>query len=394
MKKSTVVNSKNDYEYSDKFHQNFYVIITMLGIFLAVMENYDYLKFFGFMICATISLLTIFTKRYILKSQLMLSFLGLVILFLPMVYNSVECFYNYRSVIIFSLLKFIVALLMVTAISRQLLSRAIYYAVVLHSFFFLCHAVFLLFSMGSEWDKIIGLETSTNFILSLKRPTGLFDEPSLFGMTMMALLISAYILNLKKSRNFVLLLTLSVPVFSSFLAYLSVGLNNLKKQTRVLLVFFLVLTMALGSLVFLKRENSVKESPIMLRIVHLQYFFDSPKLFRGSGFCSAYGKFDRSMGRDELRSFGLGNFKDASQVLLMSDLLGPIPTVLFFIVLLSRLKFKVFFIVLIYFAVSKVVFFSFTGWFLIASCLGYQTDYPRRFDHYDHAMRWRNDYVE
>jgi hypothetical protein len=26
--------------------------------------------------------------------------------------------------------------------------------------------------------------------------------------------------------------------------------------------------------------------------------------------------------------------------------------------------------------------------------LKYQPDYPRRFDHYDHAMRWCNDYVE
>jgi len=26
--------------------------------------------------------------------------------------------------------------------------------------------------------------------------------------------------------------------------------------------------------------------------------------------------------------------------------------------------------------------------------LKYPPDYPRRFDHYDHAMRWCNDYVE
>lgn len=349
--------------------RRFYTTGLTIGVFLAAMENYDALKIAGFIVCLALTTTSLLQRQRIQKRQLVLSGIAMILLLGPMIFNSVGCFAGYGTVLLFATLKLIVAITLVLNIPNTYLSSSLINAATLHSAFFALHLIFLYLGLGQHWDSLIQLETSTNFILGLSRPTGLFDEPSLFGMTILAMLISAYILNPKTSRNPFLLLTFSVPVYLVFATYLLNTIKKTKLYLKIGIVTMSLAAIAIGTFTFLKRESLVSQSPLLLRINHLAYFIDSPNLIKGSGFCSAYGRLDRDLSRDELRNRALGNFKDAGQLLHMADLLGPIPTCLFFALTAFRLSLKKFVLFMVYMIVSKVVFFSFAGWLIIAVSL-------------------------
>lgn len=79
--KGVVMRAQNAVKSVDKAPDVAYVSIIALGIFFAVMENYDYLKGFGFMLCGAIALVTISSKRCIPKSRVTFSLIGMILLF-------------------------------------------------------------------------------------------------------------------------------------------------------------------------------------------------------------------------------------------------------------------------------------------------------------------------
>ncbi|MBB1380341.1 hypothetical protein [Pseudoalteromonas sp. SR43-2] len=257
--------------------------------------------------------------------------------------------------------------------SRELLSKSLLVALKIHIVIFIIHFVFLAFGFGHIFDLLVGLETQTNFSESSFvsfRATGLFDEPSLFGMTILALWISAYILsgNLNTKIYQIAFFSFSVPVMivtlaSSYLTGVYKGIIfKLGIITFVFFSAFFIYKLAAD------REMNVKESPIGLRYTHYQLLYDSPNFYTGSGFCSAYGVFPLDLGRDSLRDNFMSNFKDAGQIAYSVDRVGIIFFLLYLAVIYRFVGLKNFLLIFIFFSLSKIPIIGVASIILLSSC--------------------------
>ncbi len=259
------------------------------------------------------------------------------------------------------IVKVIVVLLFMICNTRNHLVKGIGYAISVHAAIFLIHWLCLVLGAGEFFNQVIRLETQTSFGGSSYIPyraTGLFDEPSLFGMTILALIFTRYMLSGRLLSMKWPLITFSLPTMLVAVSY--IFNENIKRKVvfKVIVVLFLVTSLAGLYKFAIDRESNVRMSPAGLRYTHVAFLLSSPNLLVGSGFCSAYGVFDLSMSRDELRNNYLGNFKDAGQVIYTLDRVGLIVFIGFCVLVVFTLGMRKSVLFFLYFALSKVPFIA------------------------------------
>jgi len=152
-------------------------------------------------------------------------------------------------------------------------------------------------------------------------------------------------------------------------------LNKIKKFGFFVRVLFFTFVMCILGLLIMfakDRESNVKDSPLGLRTTHLLFLAQSPSLLSGNGFCNAYGTFPLDLGRDELRGNGLGNFKDAGQLIYSSDRIGIVGVFCMCLFLLFSLGKKRFLFFIVYFGLSKVPFMAMPTIILFSSIAIYR----------------------
>jgi len=328
------------------------------------MENYSVVKWGGLILLIfAVSIELAFYKNRISKQQI----IKVLLLSSPFIYSilrSVSCFSVALPLITSIIIKLIIVGLFVLVIRDCLVIKALKFALYGHMFFFIIHALFLIMGEGNLYSAIIGLDTQTAFhgVKAIPfRPTGLFDEPSLFGMTILGLILGISSVRKKTVKSIVPFFTFSVPTM--FVGALNLIIHSFKFRLKIVLTTLTMLSVFLFLIgyIFTEREATVKESPLGLRTMHLVYFIKSPNLYIGSGFCSAYGVLNLDLGRDELRDKGLGNFKDAGQLIFMADRVGVLPILIWLLLLLRFIPTKFFILYIAYLSLSKVIFFSSAG---------------------------------
>jgi hypothetical protein len=255
-------------------------------------------------------------------------------------------------------------ILFIVTSSRESLLAGLRGAIYLHIFFFIVHLLFLIVGQGEIYRSIIFLDAQTDFsessVISF-RPTGLFDEPSLFGMTIIGLVLARYYLSGALKVPLVTFATFSVPTM--FVAGVLKTISAIQKNMKMLIVILFIASL-MGVLLYsfaIDREQNVKMSPLALRLSHVVMLLESPNLYKGSGFCSAYGILDLDMSKDDLRENYMGNFKDAGQVIYIVDRIGLLAFALFIIIFFLAFPLKYCLILLLYLTFSKVLFFSMAG---------------------------------
>jgi hypothetical protein len=328
------------------------------------MENFFWLKLLGLvLLIVAVGLELKFYNSRLSKKQTIKLFL-LLTPFLFSIFRSLDCISSSLPLIVSTVFKLTVLSSFILITRNSLIIKALKFAIYAHITFFIIHAVFLALGLGLLYNMIIGLDTQTAFPgirLIPFRATGLFDEPSLFGMTILGLILGLLFVSNKTVKSIVPFFTFSIPVM--FVGAVNIFLDSFKFKLRAVLVSLamiipiLILTMYM----FNEREATVKESPVGLRMMHLVYFAQSPNLYTGSGFCSAYGRFDLGLGRDELRENGLANFKDAGQLVFMTDRVGIVPMIIWLLLLVRFIPFKLFTLFFVYLILSKVIFYSTAG---------------------------------
>ncbi len=344
-------------------------------IFLLVLENNLPLKYLGFLLTFVVFFI------FLLKGKFKFSktkFKSLSLLYIPFFYSillSLGCASMHYMVLITLFMKLFVGYIIYLFFSIDDIAKGIKFAIFSHCGIFLVHILFLLLGQGSVFNQIVGFEAQTTFGGSSYIPfraTGFFDEPSLFGMTILCLMLSYFFL---KNKFFLISIPFLSFSFPTMLVASTFILNKIKQFSiffRVL--FFMIFLCVLGLLVlFAKdREANVKDSPVGLRTTHLIFLAQSPNLIKGSGFCSAYGTFPLNLGRDDLRSNGLGNFKDAGQIIYTSDrigLAGMFVMCLFLLFFLGKKRFSFF---IVYFGLSKVPLIAMVTIILFSSISSYR----------------------
>lgn len=283
---------------------------------------------------------------------------------------SLLCVAAVYSVVGALLIKVVVILLVMGVASAGQAARSMGDAVRWHVVLFVLHFFLLLVGIGEWWDVLIGLDTETAFSESTFIPfraTGLFDEPSTFGMTMLALILGVYLLTGTVRYIAGPLLTFSLPAMSYVLLLRFIEVFRTRRYVKYIVLLIAPALFYALYMFALDRESNVRFSPMMLRVNHYLLFFESEKIWTGNGFCAAYGKFDLAMTRDELRSLYLGNFKDAGQLLYIADRIGLVLLLLYVFSLFRRLKMHIFILFFLYLALSKIPYFSMTGIFLFMS---------------------------
>lgn len=344
-------------------------------IFLLVLENNLPLKYLGFLLSFIVLLI------FILKGKVQFSkskFQSLSLLYTPFFYCillSLSCVSMHYMVLFTLIIKLLVGYIIFLLFSIDNIAKGIKFAILSHCGIFLIHIFFLTLGQGELFNHIVGFEAQTSFGGSSYIPfraTGFFDEPSLFGMTMLCLMLSFFLLKNKFFLTSIPFLSFSFPTMLVAMTFTLNKLIRLNAFLRVL--FFLLAICVLGGLIlFAKdRESNVKDSPIGLRTTHLIFLAQSPNLIQGSGFCSAYGQFPLDLGRDDLRSNGLGNFKDAGQIIYSSDRIGLLGMFIMCLCFLSFLGRKRFLFFIVYFGLSKVPFIAMSTVILFSSVSSYR----------------------
>lgn len=349
----------------------------LLGLLIAlsIIENLVYVKSVALLLLFLFSLYSLYINNYKIDNRECKLLLPLYSLFFIAISVSLSCLGAVVPTVIGLLIKmFIIGSLFLTT-EKDTLSESLGFAINFHIFVFLCHILFLILGQGQLYNSIIGIDTQTNFNESSFIPfraTGLFDEPSLFGMSIICLWISSLLLSKKTAHLNVPFFTFSVPVmvvisYSRLITSKSKGV--LFKISIIFLLFFA------GFVIYqiaVDREKNVKESPLGLRTSHYVFLYESPNLLTGSGFCSAYGKFSLDLDRDSLREYSMANFKDAGQVAYSIDRSGLLFFCIFCVFLYRHLGWRYFSILFVYLALSKVPIISVASVILFSSCFKYK----------------------
>lgn len=336
-------------------------------LFFVIAENNILFKSIGFillLVTVFYLILNLSAARFgaipVIRSELVKA-TALLIPFIYAISVSVNCFNAQLSFFVLLLIKLFCVTVFMLLIERDILIRGIKVAVYAHIAIFVIHFIFLALGQNALFNSIVGIETQVSFneVRFIPfRATGLFDEPSTFGMSIMALILLHYFLSSKSLQTTVMYFTFSVPVM------VVTAFFNLKDKLEKSFIYKLLglvgIFIVLGFVFFfaLERENTVKESPIGLRLSHAYFLAESPNILSGSGFCSAYGKFPLSLERDKLRSYSMGNFKDAGQLIYSLDRIGLIGFVLMLISINYIIGLKRTIIFLLYFSVSKIIWIS------------------------------------
>lgn len=344
-------------------------------IFLLVLESNLYLKYLGFLLTFIVFFILLLQGQYRFSFS---KFKSLSLLYMPFFYSvaiSISCISISYAVLVGLAIKLFACYVIYLFFSINDIAKGIKIAIIAHCGIFLIHILFLLLGQGGIFNKMVGFEAQTTFGGSSYIPfraTGFFDEPSLFGMTMLCLTLSFFLLKNKFIMVSIPFLSFSFP---TMLVAMTFTLNKIKKLGFFFRILFFMFVMCIFGLLVMfakEREANVKDSPLGLRTSHLLFLAQSPTLLMGSGFCNAYGVFPLDLGRDELRGNGLGNFKDAGQLIYSSDRIGVVGV---FIMCLSFLFFlgnKRFLFFIIYFGLSKVPFMAMPTIILFSSIAIYR----------------------
>jgi len=169
-------------------------------IFLLVFENILLLKYLGFLLTFVVFILFLLTDKVKFSFS---KFKSLTTLFLPFFYCaliSLSCISISYSVLSGLAIKLLSCYIIYLFFSINDIAKGIKFAIYAHCWVFLIHVVFLFLGQGAIYNTIVGFEAQTTFGGSSYIPfraTGLFDEPSLFGMTMLCLIFSFFLLKNK-----------------------------------------------------------------------------------------------------------------------------------------------------------------------------------------------------
>ncbi len=334
-------------------------------LFFIIAENNFLLKLGGFvLLIITIFYLILnslqFGRIKILRSEAVKVLILLAPYMLSLVVSA-NCFNEQHVLFSLTIIKLFSIASFVLLINRDTLIQGLKIATYAHIVVFIIHVIFLVLGQGALYNSIIGIDTQVSFngvSFIPFRATGLFDEPSTFGMSILALILLHYFLSSESLMTKVLYCTFSVPVM------LVTAFFNLKDKLSKGLAYKLFglggVVIILGFILFfaLERENTVKESPIGLRLSHAFFLMESPNIYTGSGFCSAYGMFPLALERDELRSLSMGNFKDAGQLIYLLDRIGVLGFVLMLIAINYILGTKRTILFFIFFSLSKITWIA------------------------------------
>ncbi|WP_063669833.1 hypothetical protein [Aliivibrio fischeri] len=343
-------------------------LLLFFSVFFSVAENNIIYKGLGFVSTLLVILLT--SRANKLERNVVLTMAIFSLFYIYAFLMSISCSSDVFPLFITTISKFFCFSLLFIMCTRNNLTRAISDAILVHSLVFLVHFMMLALGYGHIFNNIIGIDTQTSFTevpFIGFRATGLFDEPSLYGMTMFCLYLSLFILTGKRNSFKHLYLTFSVPVLVNNALNDAIIYWNRHILVKIFSVLFVILSISAILWFSLVRDANVKESPLALRTSHIEHLVDSPNLNLGSGFCSAYGVFPLDIGRDELRSYGMGNFKDAGQSVYIIDRIGVFGFLIFCIFLMKLLNPITFIQVLVFISLTKTLWFSAPFIFLLLS---------------------------
>jgi hypothetical protein len=339
------------------------VFFSALAIISFSIENIQFFSLFGVAICYLVSIFNIRTNLGKLDKRIFIDISIVTMLyFYIVIYSLVLCFDNTALTSLSLAIKIFGVSFFVATSNRTVLSKAIAYAIAFHTIFFILQWLSFFAGLDELYKDFVNPLTKTQFT-EFKyipfRATGLFDEPSLFGMTMISLFICYYFINKNLSKiSLINVITLSTPVM-----LVSVLLNayDLLRKSYFIRSVVVVLTLIFCFFLFqffIFREQGVVFSPMALRTNHYIYLLESPNLLFGNGLCSAYGVFDLALSRDDLMNNYLSNFKDAGQLAYLLDRVGLAVFVPFFLFFFYRMQFKSFCFLLIFLALSKTTSLS------------------------------------
>lgn len=244
--------------------------------------------------------------------------------------------------------------------------RIVLFSLKMHLFFAFVVTILQVIGFGSVVSEVFGFDIHyLDSGVSSFRITGLYDEPSTFGMFMLChifLLLSLNFNNFRKYLSLFPVVSFSAPVMLvSLIATIHLYINSYRHLfIRIFsYLFFGLIIFVCIYLVIVSRESAYKLSPLSLRLAQYLIFFENFPYFQGHGFCSAYGIFDLNLGKSDLRNLGFGNFKDAGQVVFLVDRVGVFASLFFFAFILKGNSFFLSFLFLLFFALNKVEYYHF-----------------------------------
>ena len=338
------------------------IILNGLALFFLVVENSYILRNIGLILIVLAILFNLFHKRELLEKSFFSNSFFVFILYFYLFLLTLSCSGQALNTALITLFKFLICFFYMFTVNRKIFISSLNLAASSHIVFFLIHLLFIILGLNNLYLDIFnsGAKTSFDVYFIENRPTGLFDEPSLFGMTILGLLLIKYFYTKEyPKQNFITLFSFSTPVMVTMVSnYFLSQFRNIKLGSLLLTASVLTIVFYFVFMLFLSREESLVFSPMLLRLSHLLYLSESSNLLVGNGLCNAYSFFPLDLDSEERLSMFLSNFKDAGQIIYIIDRVGLI--LFSFFIIFIFLKFSITFVApfLIFLLFSKTIFLS------------------------------------
>ncbi|WP_340642257.1 hypothetical protein [Photobacterium damselae] len=256
---------------------------------------------------------------------------------------------------------FVVGLVLITS-DRVVISKAIKVVLSIHIVFFVFQWIMYFLGFNNFYVSYLNPYSKfhfSEFAFLPFRSTGLFDEPSLFGMTIILLSIALFFIGKRITKLiYFSLFSFSFPVMVVSLILTSYDLIKKNIIFKIIILALFPIACYLLYDFFMLREQSVQYSPLSLRTNHLFFLLNSKNLFTGSGLCNAYGVFDLALPKEELMQNYLSNFKDAGQIVYLIDRVGVIFFSIYLYFVYRNIGMKSFLFVVLFLGFSKTISIS------------------------------------